>query len=418
MPGVQAIVRGWLDRITSPASALLTAVSVLAQAASFDHLCQVAGLDEMQAIEALDELLGKQLLLVADELSPTVTHDPIYSFSHQKVSEVVYAEAGIARQRLLHQRAFEVLKERAIPSAELAHHAVNAGLLTETIHYSLVAGNEAMDIFAFPVAITHWGETECARMLADTLLELGHYGQAIILGRQASQQARIVDVLGVTRFAILTWGSVQRTVMAFESAQKTLLEGLGIGVPQGLIGWADWAQAELCAVHSLAGDWEQAYNHAQQTLKACEDQSFLPRGLSYWYVIEALLRGGDEDLARAEVERLSKLVGNNKRFHLILLRSQAVLAQWDGDLDQAISHLQAALALAQEIGLPGEEWPILGELGRLYAARGEEGQAQQAYQEAGTIIYRLAETIDEDDLRVGFITAVPGQSILALSKGA
>jgi hypothetical protein len=32
--------------------------------------------------------------------------------------------------------------------------------------------------------------------------------------------------------------------------------------------------------------------------------------------------------------------------------------------------LEAALALAQEIGLPGEAWPMLGELGKLYAERG------------------------------------------------
>jgi hypothetical protein len=78
-------------------------------------------------------------------------------------------------------------------------------------------------------------------------------------------------------------------------------------------------------------------------------------------------------------------VGNNRRYRLILLRSQAVLAQWDGDGGQAISHLQAALALTQEIGLPGEKWPILGVLGRLYAKQCEELQARGAYREAGTI---------------------------------
>ena len=50
-----------------------------------------------------------------------------------------------------------------------------------------------------------------------------------------------------------------------------------------------------------------------------------------------------------------------------------------------------------------------GALGGLYAARG-------AYGEAGTIIHRLAETIDEEELRVGFLTAVSVQSVLALSE--
>jgi uncharacterized protein HemY len=89
-----------------------------------------------------------------------------------------------------------------------------------------------------------------------------------------------------------------------------------------------------------------------------------------------------------------------------------VLAQWDGDWDQAKTHLQAALALAQEIGLPGEEWLILGALGGLYTAQGEQAKAQQAYKASATIIQQLAETIDEDGLREGFLTAVPVRTVL------
>jgi hypothetical protein len=82
-------------------------------------------------------------------------------------------------------------------------------------------------------------------------------------------------------------------------------------------------------------------------------------------------RGGDSNVARREVERVAALVGENRRYRLPLLRSQAVLAQWDGHVAQAIAHLEAALDLAQEMELPGEAWPILGELGRLYAERGD-----------------------------------------------
>jgi hypothetical protein len=42
------------------------------------------------------------------------------------------------------------------------------------------------------------------------------------------------------------------------------------------------------------------------------------------------------------------------------------------------------------------------ELSGLYAERGEEVMAQEAYGEVGIIIWRLAETIDEDGLREGF----------------
>jgi predicted ATPase len=154
--GIQQIVQGWLARISPQAKGLLTAVSVLAQNATFDHLCHIAGLDEMDALNALDGLLAKQLLQEAVTSSLLLNPDPIYSFTHQKVSDVVYAEAGTARRRLLHRRAFNRLQHAATPAANLAHHALNAGLLAESVHHSLIAGNEAMDLFAVQVAIPHY----------------------------------------------------------------------------------------------------------------------------------------------------------------------------------------------------------------------------------------------------------------------
>jgi DNA-binding SARP family transcriptional activator/predicted ATPase len=635
--GVQEIIRGWLGRISAPAGELLAAASVLAQEATFGHLCRVAGLGEMQAMTALDELLSRQLLLEADEGLPALGRDPVYGFSHQKVSEVVYAEAGAARRRLLHRRAFDALQASAAPPAECAHHALEAGLLAETIRYSLGAGNEAMDIFAVRVAITHyetawqvveqrgwpedvsgadrqalytglgrayeltgawsqaqeiyeamitaartmgaaameclglnrlatiyingirdrqkaivlleqartvaeengdrrglaevewnlalaarfvndarlsrhhgeraltiarelehpqlvarclnllsyaygnlrqwetaeacaseayqlytaagnqvlaadsqrmvgwaqifsgrpqealvtlletfafsqqienlWGETDCAYKLALTRLELGHYGQAIRLARQAVEQARKLSIPGVLGLALSIWGTVQRRIMAIEPARVTLQE-LAMKPPDQSIvsGLRDWTASELCAICALANDWGQAFGYAKQVLQLRGDHPLLPVGFSSWYETEALLRGGDGDLARAEVERLGKIVGNNKRYRLPLLRSLAVLAQWDGDVEQAISHLETALALAREMELPGEEWPILGVLGGLYAAQGEEEMAQRAYKDAAVIIHHLAEALNEEDLRAGFLAADPVRSVLELSE--
>jgi hypothetical protein len=96
-----------------------------------------------------------------------------------------------------------------------------------------------------------------------------------------------------------------------------------------------------------------------------------------------------------------------------LRRSQALLAQWDGDAAQAITHLEAALALAHKMELPGEAWPILGELGKLYAERGDPAQAQQACAEVAAIIRRLADTIDDQALRECFVMAKTIQAALA-----
>jgi len=262
-----------------------------------------------------------------------------------------------------------------------------------------------------------WGETECTWKLAMTRLELGHYGLAIKLAEKGIEMARQLGLPSALALSLIGASLVQLKTMSLAAAQESLLENIAASKEHRLFAvvW-DWTLTELCAACASAGKWEQAADYARQRLQAREDESLLPMGLTGWYETEALLRGGDGDLARAEVERLAGIVGNDRRYRLILLRSQAVLAQWDGDVDQAITHLQAALALAQEIGLPGEGWPILGALGGLYAGQGEQAKAQQAYKASATIIHHLAETIDDDELREGFLTAVPVRSVLERNK--
>lgn len=632
LPGMREIIQGWLDRMTAPAGELLAAAAVLGQQASFDRLCRVAGLEEVQALTALDALLARQLLLEANEASPAPGRDVSYSFPHQKLREVVYLEAGVARRRILHRRAFETLQAAGVAAAELAHHALKAGLWAEAFQYSVAAGNEAMRLFAVRVAIAHyetawqlveqigwpeavsgadrqdlyaglgrayelaeaweraqeiykamiayaqtigaaameclglnrlatvyingfkdpqqaialleqartvaeqsgdrrglaetewnlsmaarmgqktylarhhgeqalaiarelghpqllarslnslayvhcllrqwdtaeiyaneardlyaaagnrvleadsqrvigwsqiyigrprdslatlqetfafsqqienlWGEAECAWRLALTLLEWGRYGEAIKLARQGVKQARMVGMPTMVVMALSTWGTVQRTVMALKSARETLLEVLAESTAKGLPGFMDWVLAELCALHALAGDWGQAHVYARQTLQSRENESLLPMGLTGWYETEALLRGGDGDIARAEVERLGKIVGNNQRYYLLWLRSLAVLAQWDGELEQAVAHLQAAAALAQQIGLPGEEWSILGALGALYERQRDQDKALRAWKASADIILSLADTLNEEEVRAGFLAADAIQYIL------
>jgi hypothetical protein len=66
------------------------------------------------------------------------------------------------------------------------------------------------------------------------------------------------------------------------------------------------------------------------------------------------------------------------------------------------SGLAAVAVGAGAVGWPGVSWPIWGELGRLYREQGE----------AGVIIRRLAETIEDDGLQEGFVTAVSAKEVL------
>jgi len=257
-----------------------------------------------------------------------------------------------------------------------------------------------------------WGEAECAYRLAHALLELGRYGEAVNLARQGLAQARIVGVPTMVLLSRITWGIVQRTLFALDGAEETLLAILSESTGKELTGFGDWVLAELCARHATVGNWEQAHTYAKQSLRALEDESLLPIGWTGWYDTAALLHGGDEQPARAFVERLSKVAGKNIRYRLPWHRAEAVLAQWEGKPEEAIGNLQDAGDLAREIGLPGEEWSILADLATLHSGQGDQREAQQARQEAAAIIHRLADTIDQEGLRAGFLAAKPVRAIL------
>jgi len=166
--------------------------------------------------------------------------------------------------------------------------------------------------------------------------------------------------------------------------------------------------------YAEAGDWEAAYRYAVKaiTVRKSSDVALLVLDFSRQYETEALLHGGDERQARAEVQRLGERLGNYQRFRISYLRSLAVLAAWDGHSEQAIGHLNEAAQLAVSIRLPGEQWQIQAMLGRLYEAVGEPTQAQTAFGEATTIIRELAEGIEDEALRTNFLAGPQIQPVL------
>ncbi len=152
-PGVRDVIRTRLARLAPASRELLAAGSVLGQGFTFNQLCQVARLDEDDALLAIDEVLRAH---VARE---TTMGDGLatggYLFTHDKIRDVVYAEAGDARRRVFHRRALEVLVGVA-SAAQLAHHALAAGLEEAGVRFSRAAGDEAVQRLAARDAVIHY----------------------------------------------------------------------------------------------------------------------------------------------------------------------------------------------------------------------------------------------------------------------
>lgn len=632
--GVREVIHTRLARLTPDAFRLLVAGAVLGQRCTFERLRQVADLDETGGLSALDEILKARLWCEVDQVS-----DGRYLFAHDKIRDVVYAEAGDARRRIFHRRALETLRGMA-PSAELAHHALAAGQDKSAFHFSLAAGDEAMQLFAVRDAIVcyeqawhvverpgegeyqllvgiapsdlqhltiqsgrayelvnefekargvyqamlafaqeaslslmecaalnrlatlavldridvkaahsflqravivaeqsgdvlmlaetewnlaqvnyyashgstslvhgkralelarqldrqeliarslnvvayasellgQWEESERAAVEARALyqvsknramevdclgelakvricdgraqagmdaarealsisteientwgqayscfnlamgaLELGDYMEALSFAQQAVMLARTCNLTMFLSVSLTTLGRVHRALFDMAAARSAHLEALSLNEPQQ-IPWIEMIADELCTDCVLAGEWAEAHTYARQALNTRRDSLYLYVGLTHWHNIEALIRAGDIEYALEDVKHFGERIGNSRRHRIPYLRSLAVLALSQGELEQATRHLQEAATLAEDLRLTGELWSIQAALGELFMARDEQEQAGRAFKRAATIVLKLAEKMGDGRTKANFLASPLIQRVLSLLR--
>jgi len=157
-PGVRRLILSQLEHLTTAGYALVRASSILGQRAPFDLLCRIADLPEEEALVALGEVLGHGLLREESPADGGGTHSSVgsYLFSHDKMREVIATEMGEAQRLLLHRRTLAVLERLRRPAAELAYHALEAGLLKQAVYLGLAAGDEAVCLLADTEASLHY----------------------------------------------------------------------------------------------------------------------------------------------------------------------------------------------------------------------------------------------------------------------
>ena len=156
---VRDVIRGRLYSLSQSASELLAAGAVLGRRFGFGVLLAVVGLEETECLRGLDELVWRNLLFEESggrEGGTWLYPDAAYSFSHEKIRQVAYTESGQARRQVLHRRAFEVLESGGARPAELARHALAAGLVDQGFRYSLAAGDADAEMFAMRDAIVNY----------------------------------------------------------------------------------------------------------------------------------------------------------------------------------------------------------------------------------------------------------------------
>jgi DNA-binding SARP family transcriptional activator/tetratricopeptide (TPR) repeat protein len=242
------------------------------------------------------------------------------------------------------------------------------------------------------------------------LVETGEYEEGLELCRRGTELARKLPNVFLLWYNLDNLGRAYEALLDLEEAHRVYEEDLELS---GLLGprYEKFSSIKLCAVAALSENWEEAHAYA---LRARKVGIFFIR-LEMLYLhhqVEALLRGGDERLAREEVHRFAYRTEVNERTRISYQRSLAVLSEWEGNTQRAIDHLHEAQTLAQKIVLPGELWQIQSRIGELYKRRGEAEQAREAFSIAAQTLRMLAQKIGDEGLKERFLSAPQARRVL------
>jgi tetratricopeptide (TPR) repeat protein len=159
---VKEAIGNRLDRVSQECNELLRLGAILGKVFTFDELTAVAEQSEDALLDALDEATGAQLI--------ASTSNDSFSFTHDKIREVLYEELNPIRRRRLHRRVAQGLEQNqdkfCCGSEKLAHHYILAGDHERGLHYAKQAAAEAQRVFAFDEAIAAYGRArDCAEAL-------------------------------------------------------------------------------------------------------------------------------------------------------------------------------------------------------------------------------------------------------------
>ncbi|HBB87088.1 MAG TPA: hypothetical protein DC047_05690 [Blastocatellia bacterium] len=152
-----------LDRVSPEANEVLRAGAVLGKTFTFGELQSASGEQSEDALlDALDEAVGAQLI--------TANRSDSFTFTHDKIREVLYEELNPIRRRRLHRQAAEGLGRTATTShcavEKLAHHYIQAADYESGLKYAKRAAADAERVSAFDEAIVALGRArDCAEAL-------------------------------------------------------------------------------------------------------------------------------------------------------------------------------------------------------------------------------------------------------------
>jgi DNA-binding SARP family transcriptional activator/tetratricopeptide (TPR) repeat protein len=358
---VRDLLRTRLQAASEPTMQVLTAAAVLGRSNDADLLRAVSGRGEDEIVEAIDEALTRSLL--TEIPPPTANAAPSYGFPYEALRRTAYESATLARRRLLHGRAADILARRherdpgSTRAATVADHLQLAGRDAEAAQWWWRAAERARELYAHAEAY-------------DRMVRALGLGYPQLPGRIALGEELVV--LGRYREALAEFESAAALAGADEADQG------GDRTMQASI------EHKLADVHHRLGDWDLAESHLAVVteLVSAAAPGRLARVEADRAVV-AYRRGDTEQAAAFGRAALScARAAADRGATAQALNVLGMLAARAGDTAAAETYLRDALAEARQLPELGPAVAALNNLARLLAETGRGGEALAAAAEA------------------------------------
>jgi tetratricopeptide (TPR) repeat protein len=405
-----------LNRLSSECVEALHTAAALGKVFAFRELAAVAaaGRGDEQLLNALDEAEAAQLIQVGSGES--------FAFTHDKIREVLYEELNPIRRRRLHQRIADALAQLYASSLDshiedLAYHFAEAGDLSNSLHYSLQAAENAARLLSLDEALGYY---EQAREAAEALnlpesLAAVYAGRGDVFAARGQANAAIESLLQAlalsddrSRCAVLKAriGAVY-VVSGGEEGQEYLQAALRELDPHTQADAVAIATTTLGRYYHLHGQHQRAVETFEQALSVAEgpDNPYTISG------ILSFLAGAYQHLARYDQSvkwaRRCIAYGERRNYPLaiatgyeFIAEAMLILGRWREGLEDAEQDRQ----IGERFGAPARVGWAAFSRAHNYLGLGELAAGASAGQEA----LDLAESIGDRRL------AIMGGASLAL----
>jgi len=238
----------------------------------------------------------------------------------------------------------------------------------------------------------------------------GRYAQARATLEAARTQAQELGGPILVSTALRELGTLYRTIFAARQALACYQEAEVTTGGRGHKGGEAKVQRGLGLAWLLLGDREEARRRLERAAAlAQEAQSQVTRLLVANGLATLDLAAGAPAAALARAIETAK---ESAALGWVELEAQARQQRGEALLaldraEEAATALRQALTVADEVGLPAIQWRARATLGRAYRVLGQLPAARDALAQAVRIVAALAENIDDEGLRAGFLAAGP-----------